>query len=110
VSRLDYPAIRSRIPIRRVLELLGYQAALHRGPQWRGPCPICSYGVGTERCFSVHVVRDLFQCFQCKQSGNQLDLWAYFSGLSLHPATLELCHRLDVEPITLANSQPPNRH
>ena len=112
MSRLDYSAIRSRIPIRRVLELLGYQAVLQRGPQWRGPCPICSDHVGTAKqpCFSVHVGRDLFQCFECQRSGNQLDLWAYLSGLSLHPATLDLCHRLDVEPITLANPQPPNRH
>jgi hypothetical protein len=112
VSKLDYPAIRSRIPIRRVLELLRYQPALQRGPQWRGPCPICSERVDTanQLCFSVHVGRNLFQCFRCQRSGNQLDLWACLSARSLYPATLDLCRRLDIEPIPLANPQPPNHH
>jgi len=112
VSKLDYPAIRKWISIRQVLELLGYKPVIQRGPQWRGPCPVCSNGVGMtqERCFSVHVSRNLFQCFRCGRSGNQLDLWIHISGLSLRPATLDLCQRLRVEPITLENPQPQNRH
>ena len=112
MSKLDYPAIRSRIPIRRVLELLHYQPAIERGPQWRGPCPFCSDHVDAAKqlCFSVHVGRDLFQCFRCQRSGNQLDFWAYLSGLSLYPATLQLCRHLNIEPIPLSNPQPPNRH
>jgi hypothetical protein len=112
VSGLDYPAIRSRISIRCVLELLRYQAVTQFGPQWRGPCPLCSNGVGTahERCFSVHISRNLFHCFRCRRSGNQLDLWVHISGLALRPATLDLCQRLRVEPITLENPQPRNHH
>jgi hypothetical protein len=111
VSPLDYPAIRRRISIRRVLELLGYQPVIQRGPQWRGPCPLCCDrdAPAHPRCFSVHVGRDLFQCFRCRRAGNQLDLWAHFHGLSLYPATLDLCHRLDIAPIQLTNPQPPNR-
>ena len=110
MTQLDYPAIRSRISIRRVLTLLRYRPLIHRGLQWRGPCPICSNGILAEkdRCFSVHITRDLFQCFRCQRSGTQLDLWVHLSGLSLHPATLDLCRRLGVEPIPLANPQPPN--
>ena len=112
MSKLDYPAIRNRISIRRVLELLRYQPVIQSGPQWRGPCPICSNSVNAaqERCFSVHVGRNLFQCFRCRRSGNQLDLWVHISGLSLCPATLDLCRQLDIDPITLENPQRPNRH
>jgi DNA primase len=116
VTQLDFAAIRARIPIRRVLELIGYRAVSHRGPQWRGPCPICSTAAANtnpaantnQRCFSVHIDRHLFQCFACRRAGNQLDLWAHISGLSLHPATLDLCRRLGIEPIKPSNPQPPN--
>ena len=78
MSQIDYLAIRGRISIGRVLELLGYQPLSQRGPQWRGPCPICCGGdvTANPRCFSVHVGRDLFRCFRCGRAGNQLDLWA----------------------------------
>ena len=112
MSQLDFPAIRSRIPIGRVLDQLGWQAATRSGPQWRGTCPICSTGEANtdQRCFSVHANRHLFRCFACGRAGNQLDLWAHIRGLSLYAATLDLCRHLDVEPIKLANPQPPNRH
>ena len=110
MSQLNYPAIRRQISIRRVLELLHYQPTLQRGPQWRGPCPICCDDSLNEPCFSVHVGRDLFRCFRCQRSGNQLDLWAYLSGRSIYPATLQLCRHLNIEPIPLRNPQPPNRH
>jgi hypothetical protein len=110
VSQIDYLAIRGRISIGRVLELLGYQPLSQRGPQWRGPCPICCGGdvTANPRCFSVHVGRDLFRCFRCGRAGNQLDLWAHVRGLSLYPATVDLCRRLGIDPIQLANPQPPN--
>lgn len=109
MSQLDYAAIRGRISIRRVLELLRYQPSERRGDQWRGPCPICSSGVTDveQRCFSVHVGRHLFQCFRCRQSGNQLDLWAHLSGHSLYRATLDLCQRLGLDPFTPENPQQP---
>ena len=112
MNQLDYPAIRSRIPIRHMLELLRYQPVIQRGPQWRGPCPFCFPRVDTAKqlCFSVHVGLDLFQCFRCRRSGNQLDLWVHLSGLTLHSATLDLCHRLNMDPVSLRNTQPPNRH
>lgn len=113
MTRLDYAAMRQRIPIRRVLLLLGCQSAHRRGQQWRGPCPLpgCSTLARTppERCFSVHVGRHIFRCFRCGRCGNQLDLWAHFTGLPLHPATLELCRRLSITPIHLASPQPPKR-
>jgi DNA primase len=108
---IDYRAIRERISIRQVLALVGYEPASQRGPQWRGPCPICHAGITTakEHRFSVNVDRGLFQCFRCGRRGNQLDLWSQLSGLSLKPATVDLCHRLGIEPIRLNNPQPRPR-
>jgi len=113
MNRLDYAAIRQRVPIRCVLLLLGYEPTRRRGHQWRGPCPLpdCSLAAdaSSDRHFSVHVQRHLFRCFRCGRSGNQLDLWAHAIGLSLYPATLDLCQRLSIVPIYLNNPQPRNQ-
>jgi hypothetical protein len=113
MNHLDYAAIRQRVPIRCVLLLLTYEPTCRRGHQWRGPCPLpgCypSADTSKERCFSINVQRHLFRCFRCGQSGNQLDLWAHATGLSLYPATLDLCHRLSIVPVYLNNPQPQNR-
>ena len=112
MSGLDYAAIRRRIPIRCVLLLLAYQPVRRRGSQWRGRCPLpgcSSAGTTSDNCFSVHVGRHLFRCFRCGRSGNQLDLWLHATGLSLRPATLNLCRRLAITPLFLPDPQPPNR-
>ena len=112
MNGLDYAAIRQRIPIRCVLLLFAYEPTHRRGHQWRGPCPLpgCppSADTSNRRCFSVNVQRHLFRCFRCGRSGNQLDLWARATGLSLYPATLDLCQRLSIVPIYLNNPQPRN--
>jgi len=109
---LDYAAIRARIPMQRVLELVPWEPTTRRGPQWRGSCPLIScatsHGTWAAPCFSVHVDRHLFRCFHCRRGGNQLDLWAAFVGLPLYPATLQLCHRLAIPPLFLTNLQPRN--
>ena len=113
MSRLDYSVLRQRIPIRCVLLLVGYEPTSRRGHQWRGPCPLpdCSSAARTSsnRCFSVNVQRHNFRCFSCGAAGNQLDLWTHLTGLSLYPATLDLCHRLAITPVELPNPQPPQR-
>jgi DNA primase len=113
MNGLDYAAIRQRVPIRCVLLLLAYEPTHRRGHQWRGPCPLpdCSPSAAPsrDRSFSVHVKRHLFRCFRCGRSGNQFDLWAHATGLSLYPATLDLCQRLSVVPIYLKNPQPRNQ-
>jgi hypothetical protein len=76
MSRLDYATLRQRIAMRAVLQLLDWEPTRCRGLQWRGPCllPGCpSSGGGTTVCnFSVHVQRNIFRCFRCGRSGNQL--------------------------------------
>ena len=111
MRQLDYAAIREQISIRCVLDLLHYEPTRQCGDQWRGPCPLScspSRGLQRDRYFSVHAGRNLFRCFHCHRSGNQLDLWAAITSRSLHPATLDLCHRMGIEPITLATPQLRN--
>ena len=111
MRQLDYAAIRDQIPIRRVLDLLQWERTRCRGDQWRGPCPLlCSSPLSEQRrpAFSIHISRHLFQYFHCGRHGNQLDLWVAASGFPLHSATLDLCRRLGITPITLPNSQPQN--
>jgi hypothetical protein len=113
MSRLDYTVLRQRIAIRAVLQLLDWEPTRCRGPQWRGPCPLpgcpSSSGGISDLSFSVHVQRNIFRCFRCGRSGNQFDLWMHATGLSLYPATLELCQRLSIAPIYLINTQPRKR-
>ncbi len=110
MTRLDYAAIRDAIPIRRVLELIDYQPTARRGQQWRGPCPLgCRPAATPDRRFAVHLGRDIFRCFACGHSGNQLDLWAAITRLDLHQATLNLCHNLNIAAKQVQNTQPENR-
>lgn len=107
---LDYVAIRQRITIRQVLDLLDYQPATQRTQQWRGCCPLSPHTghAARARCFFVHLDRHLFHCFVCHRGGNQLDLWATVTGQPLHRATIDLCQRLGMQPILLQTPQPPN--
>ncbi|MFV1967902.1 MAG: CHC2 zinc finger domain-containing protein [Pirellulaceae bacterium] len=111
MSWLDYAAIREQISILRVLELLDWKPTRRRGHQWRGVCPLCCSSDPRgkpQHPFSVHVTRNLFRCFRCQRSGNQLDLWAAATGLPLHPATINLRNHLDNPPTQLKNPQPRN--
>ena len=111
MSQLDYQAIRRQIDIRQVLELLHYRAFTRRGHQLRGRCLLASHAGRTQRdrCFTVHLERNLFYCFLCRRGGNQLDLWAAITQLPLRAATLDLCSRLDIQPARLPIPQPRNR-
>ena len=111
MSWLDYAEIRDHISILRVLELLDWAPVRQRGSQWRGVCPLCCSSASSDKPqhpFSVHISRNLFRCFRCQCSGNQLDLWAAATGRPLYAATLNLCRRLDTAPTQLKNPQPRN--
>jgi DNA primase len=108
MSQLDYRAIRNQIEMRRVLDLLRFQETTRTGHQLRGRCVLASHDAHAERhrCFNVHLERHLYYCFLCRRGGNQLDLWAAITHLPLKPATLDLCQRLGIDPVTLP---PRNR-
>lgn len=98
MAGIDYAALRRGIAVRCILELIEYQPTIARGDQWRGPCPIADHGSArdSQRCFSVHLSRNIFRCFRCSKSGNQLDLWMAITQQPIHTASLNLCSRLGI--------------
>jgi len=118
MSRLDYAAIRARISILEVLDLIDYQPTQRRVEQWRGPCPFslahgpeafqpCSTKRNSNRCFSVNFRKNVFRCFCCNRAGNSLDLWSQLTGKRLFDATQDLCEKLKLAN-TSSNPQPEN--
>ena len=106
MPRLDYAALRAQISILRVLEQWNDGPLVVRGPQWRGPCPLHDSPTAKKRDFSVNLQKNVFRCFHCGAEGNQLDLWSLLIDLPLYEASLNLCHRLGIEPPQL----PPFRN
>ena len=107
MTGIDYAAIRQRIAIRRVLELIEYQPTVIRGDQWRGLCPFALHDSARDRdrCFSVNLARNVFRCFRCQRSGNQLDLWTAVTAQPLYPASIDLCQRAGIEVPSVSQSR-----
>jgi transposase len=90
---VDFAYLREHVTMEQVLQHLGLSASLGgRGQQRRGPCPVHSQATASERTFSVHLGKDVFQCFHadCALKGNVLDLWAAIHRLPLYEAALHL--------------------
>jgi DNA primase len=107
---LDYAAIRAQISIADVLALLNYQPRRAQVAKCRGPCPLHENDRPPDSkstCFSVHLQRNVFKCFECGAEGNQLDLWHLHIGLPFFQATLELCRRARITPPRLPASATP---
>ena len=102
---IDYPELRRQITMREVLELTGFQPTSRHGPQLRGPCPIPACRSASDRSFSVHLARQVYQCFACHSHGNTLDLWAAIRGLPTYRAALDLCQVTNLDPPWLPPSQ-----
>jgi transposase len=91
--QVDFAFVREQITMEQVLRHLGLFAGLRgRGQQRRGCCPVHGQAGAKERTFSVHLGKNVFQCFQaeCGAKGNVLDLWAAVQGLPLYEAALQL--------------------
>lgn len=88
---IDYAALRTQVPMSRILELLAFRPTRAGGPQLRGPCPLPNCPPVWPPRFSVNVERHIYQCFACGSAGNQLDLWAAAHQLSLPAAAVHLC-------------------
>ena len=97
MSGIDYSVLRQRIRMADVLERAGFEATDQMGDQVRGPCPIHRSTSSGSRSFSANLKRQVFRCFKCGASGNQLDLWAAITKLPLHEAARDLCERLGIE-------------
>jgi hypothetical protein len=98
-ASVDFPYLRSQITIETVLRHLGYFDRLRSaGLQRRGPCPIHGSKRSRGRTFSVHLGKNVFQCFHppCSASGNVLDLWAAVHGLTPYEAARHLAQTFDL--------------
>jgi DNA primase len=100
---IDYREVRRRIPMWRVLELLGWQPRTRRGDQLRGSCPIHVRGsypihVASRPHFAVHLGKQVYFCHKCQSGGDQLKLWQVIHQRPLYPATLDLCRAAGIEP------------
>jgi hypothetical protein len=94
---IDFHRLRREIPMEEILNLVGFVPTHRTGDQWYGQCPLHKPNSGRSRTFSVNVASRLYCCHKCRRQGNQLDLWAAFTRLPLHPASIELCHALSRE-------------
>ncbi len=97
MSGVHYKAVQSRVPMVRVLELLGFVAQGITGDQLRGPCPIHRSQSLRSRSFSVHLARGVCHCFKCGFVGNQIQLWAALNKMTVYEAAVDLCQQAGVE-------------
>ena len=114
--KVDFEYLRNQLTMQRVLERLGIFTAMRgRGQQRRGPCPVHSQPGGMDRTFSVHLGKNIFQCFhaECALKGNVLDLWGAIHRLPLYEAALSLAETFQLalnreeEPVHTRRSPRP---
>jgi DNA primase len=97
MSGIDYVALRRRLRLDQVLQLLGFVPSARHGAQVRGPCPVHGGRTPRSRSFAAHLERHCWHCFRCGAHGNVLDLWAAVTKLPLYEAALDLCQRLHLD-------------
>jgi len=96
---IDFPYLRSQITLERVLRHLGYFDRLRgSGPQRRGPCPVHGSKRDRGRTFSVHLDKNVWQCFHppCGASGNVLDLWCQIHQLTTYEGAIHMAKTFDL--------------
>jgi transposase len=100
VVSVDYRYLRSQISMEQVLRHLGYFDRLRGGVQRRGPCPVHGSKRDRARTFSVHLGKNVFQCFHppCQAAGNVLDLWCAVHRLTPHEGALSLAETFGLQP------------
>jgi transposase len=105
---IDFEHLKAQLPLERVLAQLGLLDGLRgRGPQRKGPCPLHAAETKPGHTFSVHLGKNVFQCFQpqCGKKGDILDLWATVKGLTLRAAAVDLVQTFNLEPAAAAEKR-----
>jgi transposase len=91
--QVDFAFLRQQVTMEQALRHLGlFEQLRGRSLQRRGCCPVHSQPGQGQKTFSVHLGKQVFQCFEasCAVSGNVLDLWAAVRRLPLYDAALDL--------------------
>jgi DNA primase len=94
---IHFASVRARIALTDVLAVIGFVPCESYGDQVRGPCPVHHSATPSSRSFSANLRLNIYKCFKCGSGGNQLDLYATVTGLSVFEAAIELCEKLDHE-------------
>jgi len=102
---IDYEKAKEMVSMDWVLNWLPWKPSSRTGSQERGPCPIHESNRPKSRSFSVDRHGGRFQCFSCKETGNQLDLFAKVRKLPLYAAAIELCRCAGVKVPYLTGEQ-----
>jgi DNA primase len=95
---IDFTLLRQQLPLKPVLDLVGFTATTRRGPQLRGPCPLHGPTRPRNRSFAAHLEKQCWHCFGCGAGGNALDLYLAVTRLPVYDGALELCARLHLPP------------
>jgi DNA primase len=104
---VDFALLRARVALSDVLGLIGFIPCETSGAQVRGPCPVHHSASPSSRSFSANLNLHIYRCFKCGSAGNQLDLYAAVTGLSLFDSAIALCEQLHHEvPWVLKESSP----
>ena len=93
---IDFALVRASVPMRQVLDWIGFDPSEKSGSQWRGPCPVHGSKGPDSRSFSVNIAKHRFKCFRCNAFGNQIELWAAVKGLTIYAAAIDLCQRANL--------------
>ena len=100
--KIDYRELKQQIRIIDLLRSKGWKATKGRGAQLRGPCPLSncdsrSYDHSSPKqpSFSLHLERNIYQCFRCQSSGTVLDFWQNYRAIPLKQAVIELQQMLN---------------
>jgi DNA primase len=101
-----FAEVRARIALADVLALIGFVPSETCGDQVRGPCPVHHSATPSSRSFSANLRLHIYSCFKCGSSGNQLDLYASVTGLSVFEAAIALCEELHCEIPWVVNDTP----
>ena len=94
---VDFKAVQSRVPMTKVLELVGFEPNGVVGAQLHGPCPVHGSCHRSSRTFSVQTEKGMCHCHKCGFSGNQIQLWARLKEMSVYDAAIDLCRQAGVE-------------
>jgi DNA primase len=114
MAAIDYRALRQRLRLAQVLELLDFVPSRRCRAQVRGPCPVHGAHRPQSRSFAAHLQWQCWHCFHCGAGGNALDLGVAVTRLPVYEAALDLCRRLHLDvpwlPARRASSRSPPGH
>ena len=94
---IRFQEVRAQVSLAEVLNLIGFVPQRSSRDQVRGPCPVHRSRSPRSLTFSADLNRQVYHCFTCGSSGNQLDLYAAVTGLRLFEAAVALGQQLGRE-------------